>query len=376
MTLSGPASMIVQSPRAKDFGMAFLLDRERPYRGLRAQPAAWRQRGTRTAVCRPAFGWLSSIPQNETPPGAHSGVVRTSDGLGLRYAIWQPQQSARGTVLLLQGRADFIEKYFETVGELLQRGFAVATFDWRGQGGSERLLPDPRKCHAERFADYRLDLAAVFDLVAGARLPRPVLGLAHSMGAAVLLHALASRPDLVPGAVLSAPMVAIAPTLKPLAAELLTRCAHAVGLGLTSIPGPRSKGHVSPAFDPDNLLTSDPERYERSYRMVQAAPMLALSKPTIGWMHAAFEAMAVLRSPGFAERIDTPLLAVAGDADRVTATPATLALCDRLLRGESLLLPGCGHEIMMEREQHRSAFWNGFDVFADRVLCGHRESPR
>ena len=33
-----------------------------------------------------------------------------------------------------------IEKYFEVVGELRRRGFAVAVLDWRGQGGSSRLL--------------------------------------------------------------------------------------------------------------------------------------------------------------------------------------------------------------------------------------------
>ncbi len=34
-----------------------------------------------------------------------------------------------------------IEKYFEVVSELRERGFAVAVLDWRGQGGSARALP-------------------------------------------------------------------------------------------------------------------------------------------------------------------------------------------------------------------------------------------
>ena len=37
------------------------------------------------------------------------------------------------------------------IGELNARGFTVATFDWRGQGGSARLLADPLKAHARDF---------------------------------------------------------------------------------------------------------------------------------------------------------------------------------------------------------------------------------
>ena len=43
-----------------------------------------------------------------------------------------------GTVCLFQGRAECIERYFEVVNDLRRRGFAVATIDWRGQGGSDR----------------------------------------------------------------------------------------------------------------------------------------------------------------------------------------------------------------------------------------------
>ena len=43
-------------------------------------------------------------------------------------------------MVLLQGRAEFIEKYGETVGDLRARGFAVYALDWRGQGHSGRVL--------------------------------------------------------------------------------------------------------------------------------------------------------------------------------------------------------------------------------------------
>ena len=68
-------------------------------------------------------------------------MVTAKDGRKLRaaYAIPLPP---KGTVVLLCGRGDFIERWFETIADFTRRGFAVATFDFRGQGGSERAYDD------------------------------------------------------------------------------------------------------------------------------------------------------------------------------------------------------------------------------------------
>src|SRR5579883_2555537 len=81
-------------------------------------------------------------------------------GVKLRAARFDADQAA-GLCLLLNGQTEFIEKYFEVIDELLARGFSVVTFDWRGQGGSDRLLPDRRKAHIENFTAYDEDLDAV-----------------------------------------------------------------------------------------------------------------------------------------------------------------------------------------------------------------------
>ena len=92
----------------------------------------------------------------------------------LRYARWRPTaRRSQGTVCLFQGRARAIEKYFETIGDLRRRGFAVATFDWRGQGGSERRLRNPRKGHVDSFAEYDRDLDAFMQQVALPDCPPP-----------------------------------------------------------------------------------------------------------------------------------------------------------------------------------------------------------
>lgn len=56
------------------------------------------------------------------------GLFHHHDGHKLRYAIFRSSHAvAKGTVILLHGRNEFIEKYFETIRELTDRGLWVAT---------------------------------------------------------------------------------------------------------------------------------------------------------------------------------------------------------------------------------------------------------
>src|SRR3974377_2297316 len=106
---------------------------------------------------------LVSTPANPVPDQVVTGAIKTPDGVTLRFARWAPPRGRKGTVVLLQGRAEFIEKYFETVRDLRARGFAVATFDWRGQGLSDRALSDRRKGHVSNFFEYATDLERGMD---------------------------------------------------------------------------------------------------------------------------------------------------------------------------------------------------------------------
>src|SRR6185437_3686148 len=107
-------------------------------------------------------------------------------GATLRAARFEPAPDvpARGTCVLLNGQTEFIEKYFEVIDELRRRGFAVATMDWRGQGGSSRLLADDsRKSFVTDFSDYDQDLDTLMHWVVKPMLKdgeKPV-ALAHSM---------------------------------------------------------------------------------------------------------------------------------------------------------------------------------------------------
>src|ERR1700741_4655384 len=96
---------------------------------------------------------LVSIPANPVPENVVTGMVKTPDGVALRFARWAPPPGRKGTVCVFTGRTEFIEKYFDVVRDLRSRGFAVAILDWRGQGLSQRALSDPFKGHVIDFSE-------------------------------------------------------------------------------------------------------------------------------------------------------------------------------------------------------------------------------
>jgi len=206
---------------------------------------------------------LVPTPDNPIPDGAEVLEVKTRDGLSLRAARWVPDGDVHGTVLLLQGRAEFIEKYFETVGDLLARGLAVVAFDWRGQGGSDREVADPRKGHVRRFSDYGLDLEAVFEQVMTPMAARPWFVLAHSMGAALALDL--ARSDALPVArlVALAPMIRLSMIRAERWPPALAQMLWALGFGKQYIPGGGATSIATKPFA-GNRLTSDPVRYGRN----------------------------------------------------------------------------------------------------------------
>ena len=68
---------------------------------------------------------LIGTPDNPVPPGALISAVGAEDGALLRIARWSPEpqspgQRSLGTVCVFTGRGEFIEKYFETIGELVE----------------------------------------------------------------------------------------------------------------------------------------------------------------------------------------------------------------------------------------------------------------
>jgi lysophospholipase len=307
---------------------------------------------------------LIGYPGNSVPEAAECGFFKASDGRRLRYALLREGQGLKGTVCLLQGRGDFIERYFETMTDLQQRGFAVATFDWRGQGGSERRLRNPNKNYVRSFREYDDDLASFISKILMPDCPPPYYALGHSMAGCILIRNL-RRHAWFSKVVLTAPMfdVKTAPWPRWLA-PVLVRLFCILTLGRIFVPGERRRPMGIRDF-PNNNLTSDLGRFTRDVHTVEIAPELGVGGPTIRWVKAAFDAMREVMEPRRNSMVRVPILVVAADIEQVTSTEACHELAAKEPNVVTVVVHYSRHEVLMERDHVREQFWAAFDAFIE-----------
>jgi lysophospholipase len=303
------------------------------------------------------------IPGNPVPENATAGFFTASDGKALRHAFFPTSaRPFKGTVVVLPGRNECIEKYFETIRDLTARGLAVAMFDWRGQGASDRLFKDPQRGYVRSFFDYASDLDQFFTELVLPDCRGPFYVLAHSVGALVALLAAPSLANRVRRMVLTAPFLMVTGTSLTLATiRRLAMALYYLGLGGLYVAGGPRPLQRSPFAS--NKLTSDPARYARNCELYEAHPHLGLGGPTVAWVRAAAEASMTVQDPDFIAKIQTPILIVAAGADEVVANRPIEDLARRLRNGSLLTIDGARHEILQESDIFREQFFAAFDAF-------------
>jgi lysophospholipase len=309
---------------------------------------------------------LVSLPRNPAPSGGVTGLFPGYDGAPLRFAHWPMTQGPRrGTVCLLQGRSEFIEKYFETIADLRRRGYAVAVFDWRGQGGSHRLLADRRKGHIEDYSEYDRDLACFMRDIVLPDCPPPYVALGHSMGGHIALRSLTTQGSWFDRAVLVAPMVRLHPRIlgypEPIV-RIYARAMKLLGFGRQYVlgGGPQSTEHK---LFGGNLLTSDIERFQRNRMIELAAPDLLVGSPTISWLDASLRSVAAINTSDFIDSVKVPTLIFAPGQDQIVEPRAIEDYAARLKSSTGIRLSQSLHEVLLENDDIRSRFWAAFDAY-------------
>jgi len=308
---------------------------------------------------------LIGIEAAPVPSGGAAEWVFGVGGLRLRVALFPSTASpSRGSVIISPGRTEAIEKYFEVVETLQRRGFTVLVHDWRGQGLSQRLLPNRRLGHAEASADDFLgDLDLLLTAFTG-RLPKPWITLAHSMGGGLCLLSLARGETRFSAGIFSAPMTGINLGRLPLAAARAM-----AGAAMLSGRGARLARPDAPAPTPfdENLLTHDPVRYARALAQIAACPDLDLGGPTWGWISFALALQRELAGSHGLARITAPLAFVVAGEERLVDNAATRRLADLIPAARYVEAAGAYHEILQETDPVRELFWREFDALVERI---------
>lgn len=301
---------------------------------------------------------IVDVPGNPRPDGARIIWFEGVDGRRLR-ACMAPATTdqPRGTAIVCPGRTEFIEKYFEVGRELQERGFAVVIIDWPGQGLSQRLLDDPMKGHIDRFETFigafRNGLEAIEEL------PQPYVSLAHSMGGAIALAAIAQGLVKVDAAAFCAPMWGL-----PLGRvqRYFVWAMRVMGRSddFAQKPGPPER------FE-DNVVTYDRAHWQLNRDLTDAAPELSLGPVTWGWLGASLDIVNRISKPNTLRAIEIPVFVASAADEKLIDNRSHAHVANYLPNCEHITVEDAMHEILMEKPDKRAQFWAGFDRMLARA---------
>ena len=282
----------------------------------------------------------------------------------LRVAFWN-LESNKGTIILQSGRTEFIEKYYEVISEFIDRGYAVAMMDWRGQGLSSRQSKNKKIGHIDNFETYDKDLVKVIDECFADKCPKPFIGFGHSMGGCLLTSYFISEDNLFDKCILCAPMVSVRVN------SLSRRIIGALGIleifGLGSFPMQKpswdeENGWTEEDLFEENALTSDKRRFNRTYRLISKFPELGVKGISVGWLKHALKRTNQFKSLDWTKVVKNPLLLLDATEDKLVNSQL-----NKDLLGQSSLVTiksiNSQHEIMMENDEIRKEAWEAIDIF-------------
>lgn len=294
----------------------------------------------------------------EAPPGGTSRWIEAADGVRLRLAWWGGGKN--GTVLILPGRTEFLEKYGRTAADFLSRGYSSAVLDWRGQGLSDRLVSNRLLGHVNRFEDYQLDIAAMMQELRAAGMPEPYYLVAHSMGGAIGLRALQSGLA-VARSVFTAPMwgLMIPAAWRPIV-QTVAMGTRSVGLGEEFAPGTGPLNYLQSAEFAENTLTSSEDSWTYMTRMAETHPGLEIGGPSIHWVH---EALIETRELAKMPPPQVPCLCLIGSDEKVVDKRDIMTYMEKWPGGQVAIVTGARHEILMETPEIRKRALDMIDAF-------------
>ena len=281
----------------------------------------------------------------------------------LRVAFWN-LSSSKGTIFLQSGRTEFIEKYYEVISEFIDRGYAVAMMDWRGQGLSSRVSKNIRIGHIDNFKTFDDDFIKIVEECFKTRCPSPFIGFGHSMGGCLLASYFISEKNLLEKCILCAPMVSVRANAMSRRIVKLLGLLDNIGYGSFPMQKPSwdsEDGWIEEPFE-DNALTTDRKRFERSFKFLKKCPELGVKGITVGWLKHALNRTNQFKKIQWNIAIKRPLLLLDATEDKLVNSHLNKELLGQsdLVEIKSLKSQ---HEIMMETDEIRDEAWKSIDNF-------------
>ena len=280
-----------------------------------------------------------------------------SRGVPLFTSCFTPEGTPRGTVMIVHGFTENVEKYAEIIHSLLKNNWCVLAYDQRGHGRSGRKsgIHDLSLTHVDRFEDYVDDMKAVVAEVLDP-MPGPKVLLCHSMGGAVSAMYLENERGPFARAAFCSPM--IAPNLGGAPAVLVrVMCRATIALGQGAHRAFVSKPYTGPE-DFDTSCATGRERFSWYESLRASTPMFQNNGPSYSWALEAVNVTRKLLAPGMPEKIAIPVRVFGADNESSVVPSAQETFVSRLKNGALEKIPGSKHEIYRSPDSVLFPWWH------------------
>ena len=220
------------------------------------------------------------------------GTFEGANGLKLYYQSWHPPVTAKAVLVIVHGHGGHSGIFTRMINYLLERNYAVYSFDLRGNGRS----PGQRG-YINNWAEFREDLTAFLELVTRENLDLPLFLIGQSLGGTIALDYVLRQSNSIKGLILMSPALGLGiASWKLLLAQILSAILphFALDAGI-DISACSRDAKVVAAAEQDSLRHS------------QGTARLATELlKTITWIKT------------YGTQLPIPLLILHGGADRVT----------------------------------------------------------
>lgn len=301
------------------------------------------------------------------PAGWEEKTFTAADGKKIRYGHAEPAGDKKGTVLITTGYADYIESYYETIHDYMQRGYAVWIMDWAGQGGSDKKRTAADKAmsiedHVRHFHQFRHQVVEI-DAQSKAE-KKPVILSTHSMGGQIGLNYLHFYPNDIDMAIMAAPLVDFG--LRGAArATLRAIFKSAMGLGMAnqSLKGGREGVQRQSTAGRKKLREGEPVRIDLHRTFMLMNRQLGAEDPTVTFIDSLFESTARMNEEVVLRNIKTPILFAVAGRDHVVNNEAIKRAAGFVPDAKLVEIAGATHGLWLEKDEYLKEWWGHIDGF-------------
>lgn len=258
-------------------------------------------------------------------------------------------------LVILPGRTEPTNKYAELAYDLKDLNCDLFLWDPRGQGFSERLIPeDHQKGYVEDYRHYMVDFKKFWDQ--NLKSYKKVGIVAHSMGAAIALASIAEYQLPVKGLVVSSPMMEIITKDLPEAAALWSmKVLKLVGKKKEYTPGGGRLEEPTP-FE-ENRVTSSQARYAMANAafLNEGGDDMNMGAATNNWLLEGIRITHFLRKKKNQKKLHPyPIILYQAGKDLFSKAKRQRKFCERHPKCELIHLKDAKHEMFQERDELRS----------------------